>query len=271
MIYPITFTTKNNHFTTSLLIFTLYIRLNIRVIFMKFAICDDEKEIRNDISEKIKLFYPESSIALFENAEGLLNCKAWADIIFLDISLPDGNGIELAGELRKNGCRSVIIFVTAYEDYVFKAFDVGAFHYLLKPLSSAKLYDVLNKAVSSLEYSTDSRQEDKFIVIKSGGVSRKIAISEIVYAEVFNRKIIISTLNDKIEFYGKLSELENELGSTFFRTHRAYLINLRYLERYSATDVTLETRETLLLSKQKYQELVKSYLSYIKGADKGEF
>jgi len=270
LIYPITFTTKNIHFTTSLLIFTLYIRLNIWVIFMKFAICDDEKEIRNDISEKIKLFYPESSITLFENAEGLLNCKAWADIIFLDISLPDGNGIELAGELRKNGCRSVIIFVTAYEDYVFKAFDVGAFHYLLKPLSSAKLYEVLNKAVSSLEYSTDSRQEDKFIVIKSGGVSRKIAISEIVYAEVFNRKIIISTLNDKIEFYGKLSELENELGSTFFRTHRAYLINLRYLERYSATDVTLETGETLLLSKQKYPELVKNYLSYIKGADKGE-
>ena len=69
----------------------------------------------------------------------------------------------------------------------------------------------------------------------------------------------------------KLSELENELGSTFFRTHRAYLINLRYLERYSSTDVTLETGETLLLSKQKYQELVKSYLSYIKGADKDEF
>lgn len=134
---------------------------------MKFAICDDEKEIRNDISEKIKLFYPKSSIALFENAEGLLNCKKWADIIFLDIGLPDVNGMELAAELRKKGCRSVIIFVTAYEDYVFKAFDVSAFHYLLKPVFSAKLYEVLNKAVNSLEYSTDNRRDDKFIVIKS--------------------------------------------------------------------------------------------------------
>ena len=238
---------------------------------MKFAICDDEKEIRNDISEKIKLFYPESGIALFENAEGLLSCKEQADIIFLDIGLPDGNGMELAAELRENGCRSVIIFVTAYEDYVFKAFDVGAFHYLLKPVSSAKLYEVLNKAVNSLEYSTDSKQEDKFIVIKSGGVSRKIAISEIVYAEVFNRKIIISTVNEKIEYYGKLTELENELGNTFFRTHRAYLINLKYVERYSSADVTLETGETVLLSKQKYPELVKSYMRYIREANTGDF
>lgn len=102
-------------------------------------------------------------------------------------------------------------------------------------------------------------------------MSRKIAISEIVYAEVFNRKIIISTLNDKIEFYGKLTELESELGNTFFRTHRAYLINLKYLERYSSADVTLETGETVLLSKQKYPELVKSYMRYIKEANTGDF
>ena len=67
---------------------------------MKFAICDDEKEIRNDISKKIKLLYNKSSIAVFENAEGLLNCKEWADIIFLDIGLPDGNGMELAPKGR---------------------------------------------------------------------------------------------------------------------------------------------------------------------------
>ena len=232
---------------------------------MKFAICDDEKEIRNDIAEKIKLFYPESSISHFDNAGGLLNYTDNADIIFLDISLPDGNGVELAAKLRERGFRSVIIFVTAYDDYVFKAFDVGAFHYLLKPLSAAKFYEVLNKAVGSLQY-RECDKEDKFIVIKSGGISRKIPLSEIVYAEVFNRKIIISTVNEKIEYYGKLTELENQLGNSFFRTHRAYLINLRYLERYSAVDVTLETGETLLLSKQKYPALVKSYLSYMREA-----
>lgn len=89
----------------------------------------------------------------------------------------------------------------------------------------------------------------------------KVFSKDIVYAEVYNRKVIIHTRDTNIEYYGKLQELSEIAGADFFRTHRAYLVHFKYVQKYDANCVTMENG-TALIAKQNYSEFVKQYLKY---------
>ena len=95
---------------------------------MRIAICDDEKNIRELIGNKVVRQYPEAEIVFFSSGEELLLSDKHIDILFLDIQMSGKNGMETARELRKKEKGMILIFVTAMEEYVFQAFDVGAFH-----------------------------------------------------------------------------------------------------------------------------------------------
>lgn len=229
---------------------------------MKIAICDDEKEIRAAIEKKIRLLYADAEIIQFEDGTSLLAYPAQIDILFLDIQMTPIDGMETARKLRKDGNDVTIIFVTALEEYVFQAFDVGAFHYLVKPFETGKFIKVLrNAAEERKEINLRKANEKPAIVIKQGSMTRKIYLCEIVYAEVYNRKIILHKKDEDVEYYGKLSDLEMQTGEGFFRTHRAYLVNLDYVLRYNAETIWLEKGEALM-AKKNYPEFVKKYLQY---------
>lgn len=168
---------------------------------MRIAICDDEKNICELIENKIRQSYPKAETIFFSSGEELLLWDKHIDILFLDIQMNGKNGMETAKELRKKDKKVIIIFVTAMEDYVFQAFDVGAFHYLVKPINDAKFADVLYRAVEEwkLQNIHKKKTEEKYVMINNGGVHSKVMLEDIVYAEVFNRKVVIHKLNDEIE------------------------------------------------------------------------
>lgn len=230
---------------------------------MRIAICDDEKNIRELIEQKIKKQYPKAEIVSFSSGEELLLSEEQINILFLDIQMSGKNGMETARQFRKKDKKVIIIFVTALEEYVFQAFDVGAFHYLLKPIDDMKFADVFCRAVEEWKMQNIPMKvpEEKYVMINNGGIHSKVMIEDIVYAEVFNRKVVIHKINDEIEYYGKLSDLEALAGDSFFRPHRAYLINFKYVEKYNATTIYLE-KGTVLMAKQNYPEFVKKYMKY---------
>ncbi|MBR6643492.1 MAG: response regulator transcription factor [Lachnospiraceae bacterium] len=230
---------------------------------MRIAICDDEKNIRELIGKKVTTLYPDADIIFCQSGEELLLSEKHIDILFLDIKMVGRNGMETARELRKKGNNVILIFVTAVEEYVFRAFDVGAFHYIVKPIDDAKFADVLQKAVDEVNSRNNKEQvsEERYVMINNRGVHTKVILDEIVYAEVFNRKIVIHKMNDTIEYYGKMSDLEELAGDCFFRPHRAYLVNFKYVEKYDATTIYLE-KGTALMAKQNYPEFVKKYMKY---------
>ncbi len=230
---------------------------------MDIAICDDEAEIRERLSEMVLQFDAKAQIHLFETGEDLLLQEMEPDILFLDIQMPGRNGIEIAKALRKEWRNVILIFVTAIEEYVYEAFDVGAFHYLLKPIREEKFEEVLGKAVKQrLEgLANGQNKEEKYLMIHNGKIHCKVKVDDIVYAEVFNRKIVLHKINETIEYYGTMSDLEKSVGDTFFRPHRAYLINFKYVEKYDNANIYLETG-TVLMAKQKYAEFVKKYMKY---------
>lgn len=228
---------------------------------MRIGVCDDEKNIRELISNKIKKEYPNSEIVFFKSGEELLLESKDIDILLLDIQMPGRNGIEIARELRKKNKKTILIFVTAMEDYVFEAFDVNAFNYIVKPFNDNRFMDVLNKAINEYNSSGETEQETRYVMVSNKGMHTKVKLDEIIYAEVFNRKVVIHKIDEEIEYYGKMSELEALVGESFFRSHRAYLINFKYVEKYDAKTIYME-KGKVLMAKKNYPEFVKKYMKY---------
>lgn len=236
---------------------------------MRIAVCDDEREIREDIGQKIRHFLPEAEVCLYESAERLLTEQGMSDILFLDIKMNGMNGMELAERLRRRDRDVTIVFLTALEEYVYRAFDVGAFHYLLKPVDTVKFYEVLEKAVAERQRIRESallREEhaEASLTIKNKARTEKVYLSEIVYLEVFNRKVTLHKMQGEIEFYGRLKELEQRLSADFVRCHRSYVVNLRYVRRYNGAEIILENGDSVLMAKTKYAEFVRRYMDYIR-------
>ncbi len=237
---------------------------------MEIAICDDEKQVCEWLKNKIQKRYPNAVIYCYQTGQELIeyDWTTYPDILFLDIQMPQINGIELAQSLRKKGWKTSIIFVTAYTDYVFDAFDVRAFHYLVKPVLEEKLDVVLDSAIKQVESfhivdNNTMQQGEKVIVVKSGGVYISIKSAEIMYAEVFNRKVIVHTTSECIEYYGKLRELESSLGIDFYRPHRAYLVHFKYVTKYDNRVIYIG-KEQVMMAKQNYAGFVKEYMAYMK-------
>lgn len=223
---------------------------------VRVAVCDDSKQTREQITEWIK---PEFTceIHTFSTGEEFLEKRESYDIIFLDISMGRLNGIETARKIREYS-KGLIIFITACKEYVFDAFDVEAFHYLLKPLSKEKLLQVFGKAYKERE------KEQEFYLVKIGTAYRKVPFSQILYGENSGRKIILHTKKEVLEFYGKMDDMEKQLGSAFYRCHRGFLVNMEEIEGYDASSIFLKNGESIFLSKQKYPEFVSTYMDYLR-------
>ncbi len=113
---------------------------------MRIGICDDERDVRDYIAEKIKCLYPTDTILFYPSGESLLAVDSLPDILFLDIQMPQIDGMETARRLRQKDKQLVIIFVTATAEHMLEAFDVRAFHYLIKPFANNKFAEVFQNA-----------------------------------------------------------------------------------------------------------------------------
>ena len=235
---------------------------------IKIAICDDEANIRAYLSSLIQAQDCPCEIVEYASAGDCLTDHRGIDLLFLDIELNAAglDGMALARQIRagNSAAQPVIIFVTGYERYVFDAFDVGAFQYLLKPVDEEKFAQVFARAVEQIEAGRVQPQLSHALTLQSAGTSRTVPLDSIYYIESSNHKVVLRLKDGEFSCYAKIRDLEAELGDQFFRVHKGYLVNLAYVEGYSKTELTLTNGEKLLISKYKYQDFVKAYLRFVK-------
>lgn len=240
---------------------------------VKIAVCDDEKNIRAYLVSLIKKQAIECSIMEYASADEYLSDGREYDLLFLDIEMGGSgalmDGMELARNIRAmdTGRQPIIIFVTGYEKYVYDAFDVGAFQYLVKPVDEHKFAEVFSRAVGQIASEVEKRR--KKLVIPYAGGSKAIPFHDIYYMESQNHNIVLylksgnQTCTSRLEYYGKIGDLEKELAGQFYRIHRGYLINLFHVESYDRTEVRMANGDKLLLSRYKYDSFVQAYMEYI--------
>lgn len=231
---------------------------------LSIAVCDDEIIECAEMAEKIRGTLEEMKVPCFlrqfNSGEELLQAEENFDIVFLDIMMDGLDGMKTAKRIRKKASCRLLVFISASREYVFDAYDVEAFWYLVKPVETWKLKQVLKKAVLKTETASPD-----FILVNKGRQKQKIFLRDILYFEIMGRLIDIHKTGGISDYYGKISILEEELREKgFFRCHKSYLVHLKYVKGYNRQEAVLDNGEKIPISKRRYEEFCKALLSYMK-------
>jgi two-component system LytT family response regulator len=206
---------------------------------IKAIIIDDERLARNEL-KKLLLEHPE--VTIIEEAtnatEGIEKIESLnPDLIFLDIHMPGKTGFDLLADLER---APKVIFTTAYDEYAFKAFEVNALDYLLKPIEPKRLSDAIHKVQAELAKEhlglqgankgplTDMDQ----VFVKDGERCWFVKLSEVRLFESVGNYAKVFFGNNKPLVLKSLNALEERLDERiFFRTNRKHIINVKWIEK----------------------------------------
>ncbi len=208
---------------------------------INIGICDDSIEDMNLIYELVtKTIFSEEDMKVYKYNSGqevidAIDSKVFkCNLIYLDIFMPNKDGMEVAAYIRNNKVDVDIIFVTKTPEFVYKGYMYKAFSYILKPEIKKEL------PAETMRYLEEIRESEECINVTSEGVQRRVPISQIMYVESNKRRIILHLKSEEIPFYAKMSEIEPTLVERgFIRTHQSYMVKTKYITRTTSTEVFL--------------------------------
>lgn len=232
---------------------------------MKIAICDDEIEYVNDIEQHLKQYFTEHGLSLnlfkYNNGIELLNSQNSFDIAFLDIEMPDINGIELGKKLQNANPDLVLIYITAYNHYLDDALDLGITRFFDKPIDSKRFYKGLDKAIEKL----DQTEVQIHLKDSDNGIT-SVKINDIIMVEIEKRKTKIVT-KDKI-YYSKsdIKFWRENLNKSYFESpHNSFIINTNYITYYQKDYVILYDKYNIPIAYSKRAEFKKKFMMLMEG------
>ena len=205
---------------------------------MRIAICDDNEDEQIKYKQLIEKILEKNSIDTeiisYVNGEQLLfdfeKRKEFPEILLLDINMPGINGIDTAKKIRKTGYYGEIIFLTVSKNHMLLAFDVQAFHYIIKNVTSkSKIEEIIMRAIENVK-----ETETEYIMFSGIGEYRNVPIASIKYFEIIKKIIHVNYDKEDFEFISTMNKIEAmfiEYG--FIRIHRMYIVSLNYIKSRS--------------------------------------
>ena len=165
------------------------------------------------------------------------------------------SGVELAKRLRQLGAGLQIVFVTGYMEYIAEGYDVEALHFLIKPVTEEKMDTVLGRAMERL------KERESVLVLPQPDGYVRLPLYEIRYMEVVKNYVTVHGTED-YSVKRTLNELEKKLDNSFFRIHRSYVVNLRFVKKVTRAEVVLKDNTLLPLSRKMYDGLNQALIRY---------
>lgn len=219
---------------------------------MRLAICDDDVHLCAEMETVLLDINPRFEVDIFYSGEDLCqfmqkNPARHYDILFLDIELENMSGIhvgrffrdELHDELTK------IVYVSGKKGYAMELFDIRPFHFLIKPINREVICQVINKAEEL------TGQANDMFTYSKGSILHKIPLHEIIYFSSEGHKINIYTTSGTMDFYGKLTEVQEKVNRRFLDIHKSFLVNYDHVVRIQYDEVALSSGTTLPISQQR--------------------
>ena len=152
------------------------------------------------------------------------------DVLFLDVSMPEVNGIQFAEALQRLKNPPAVIFVTAYSEHALEGFKVNAVDYLVKPVETDRLSQAITRVREHVQLHAQAQKSER-IPVEKGGKKILIGIDKIRFVMARDDYAYLQTDTDRYFSTVSLAQLEKRLdGHGFFRVHRGYLVNLSMVE-----------------------------------------
>lgn len=243
------------------------------MIQIKFAVCDDDEIVLDAVYQRVLSIFKRcgveaegskylSPIKLYEAIKDPAR-KSGYNLICLDIDMPKLDGVSLGKTIHANCPDTDIIFVSNREDRVFDTLlNVRPFGFVRKSNFSSDLMSTLRAYIVSKIDTTH------FFVVKTdnNSVTRSLRVVKIVYIESLrDHQFIYMQDGEKIDIRMTMDELEKELSKyDIVRTHKGYLVNLKYIQRIDAKGITLSDGTVVGLSRSKAQDVKVQYLKYLR-------
>lgn len=231
---------------------------------MRICICDDHELIAEQLSGYIHTFFKRFpiknyDISLFGDGESLLKDSGQKDILFLDIEMPNMNGIYVGQTLKKEYKNIIIFVVTSYAEYLDEAMRFHVFRYLSKPVEKQRLFRNLKDAIQLYNTTTST------LLIETKDSVHTVLTNHIVLVEADARKVLIHTINYKYESTQNMQYwLQTLPPGSFFQSHRSFIINFTYVTEFNHNIIHLYNSEsTAYLTRRKYADFKNAYLLYL--------
>lgn len=205
---------------------------------LKIAICDDElvfaRKIESTLNSVLEESGVEAQVDLFTDCTRLYESDEPYDMAFLDIGMTPYDGLTLAGHLQEKNPKIVLFFITAFDEYLDDALDISAFRYIPKPIDAVRLAAGIEKALDNI-----AETEEK-IFFRDGQSFVGINTSSIILVQILGRHTEVVTEDKRYRSDNNMDFWTERLTApTFFRVHKSYIINMKYVTDYSRTLVVL--------------------------------
>jgi len=234
---------------------------------MNVAICDDNIYMASKIEEIVSSCFHDNTdyfeSEVYSSGEDLLDDlntdPLHYQLYILDIEMKEINGLQVAAKIREADQNAIIIFITSHDELMPEAFEVLAFHFLVKPVNPQKAQSVILRAIESLK----ARQTIFQFVIRKK--VHTLYYEQIEYFESIQRKIIIHTTGgEELEYYGRLKDVRQTCNAHLFtQIHNSYIINMDYVKILDGECVILCSGETLPITKTFHKDFHAAYRNYV--------
>lgn len=217
---------------------------------IKIALVEDQKKWIDLISSYLERYKKETRVELLvsffnDGAQFISSYKGDFNLVFMDVAMPNMNGIQASKELRKMDSSVCLVFLTEMAQYALEGYEVNAYDFLIKPLEYDLFKVKMNKFVSHI-----CMDEEKYIIISGSNELRKIKLSDIRYVESIKHYIYFHLKDETYRMRGSLDTFKKNLSSanSFSEINRSLIVNLAYVDNYSNNDVVVNG-ENLPLSR----------------------
>lgn len=238
--------------------------INIALIDDNYSDLDTLKEYINKfLKENQNELEVETNILTFNDPLLFLNDNKYNfDLIFLDIEMPNINGISLAKKIREKDQNVGLVFITNMAQYAINGYEVSAIDYILKPLN---YYDFALKFNKIIKYI--NRNIASYIFLKNGENNIvKVNVNEIIFVEIFSHYLIYHLENKDIKVRGTISDAETKLANSYFsRISKSFLVNLKHVINVKLDKVMLTGNVELIISRLRKKEFLDAFYNYLGG------
>lgn len=231
------------------------------------AIVEDERLVREYLRDSFVSGFQEKNILvafdLFESGASFLDMfeeHYHYDIIFLDIEMPQMDGITLCRRIRQLSPNALVIFISNREELVFQSFEVQPFRFIRKSQFQDFLPNLIDALIEKLN--EQSKKQIQFVEPLSGDIF-SFDVQQILYVEAQKKDCRIVTTTESTLIHYKFMDMEERLTKeAFIKVHRSYLVNCKYIFYIGKDSLVLTTKEEIPMSRRRAEEIKEQFLQY---------